>query len=1008
MTADAPKKNPQAERWARVGGILDAVLESDAAERERILDERCAGDDALRAEVENLLSVRTMADARLEAPALEWADALAGRAEAGIAAPDHVAGERVGPWRLIEEIGRGGMGTVWRAERADEAYEQHAALKLIRRGLDSDAILGRFVGERSILARLQHPNIARLIDGGVAGDGRPYFAMELAEGEPITAWCDRRRLPVRDRIRLLLAAIDAVQYAHQQLVVHRDLKPSNILVTAAGQVKLLDFGIAKVLDTDAGRAEAATMTQFGFRMLTPEYAAPEQLRGEAVTTATDVYALGVMLYELLTGQRPTAARGQPSSTAEASADTTSRPSTRPSTQISGAAARMRASTPERLRRNLRGDLDTIALRALHEEPERRYRTAESLRRDLLRYLAGRPVHARPDSRWYRLRKFVARNRTAVIASVLVAMSLTAGLLATAWQARRAELRAQEASRQAKRAEEVKAFLIKVFESGGPREWRDKEPTARELLDAGAKRVDEELAGNPELHAEMQAIIGELYLDQGRLDRAEQLLRSSLDERRRLIGEDSESYADSLSKLGDLLYTNGDWKQARQAQIQALEIFREKRGDHPQTAAALVSLSLTELALGNAVEAIDLQRQALDIDRRTLGGAHVRVADDMRILAALLVDRGEVAEAGPLFRESLAIYEELYGVRSVRYALGLNAQAMFLQKQGEMEQAAAAYRQAADIYRQAGDPINLEDAVSHYGAALCSLGRFDEAERHLRESLDLVKRNGAAPSRIGIRAVSLGRCLAEAGRFAEGNPLLREGLSLIEQDLGPDHAWTPIALTKYSESLADQGRVEEAKPMIERAFGLFERQLGPHNALGADSLRVLARVRFSTGEREAGMAQARQAWRILQDLHGSAHPLTAAATLSLADLELQAGKAQDAEKRLREVVPVFEEIGDRPDALTARMLLGTTMSRLGRVDEGEKSLRQVLAGRDGLYGRDNLKTAEAQIHLGSLLIRRGAVAEGRRLLGEARSTLQRRSGGKHALAQFAATELDRAR
>ncbi len=681
MTAGAPG-NPQAERWARVGEILDAVLDAGTAEREQILDERCAGDAGLRAEVESLLRAEAVADARLEAPALEWAGALADGCGFDAAAPEHVRGERIGPWRLVEEIGRGGMGTVWRAERADGAYEQPAALKLIRRGLDSDAILARFVGERSILARLQHPHIARLIDGGIAGDGRPYFAMELVEGEPITDWCDRRRLSVRDRIRLLLSAIDAVQYAHQQLVVHRDLKPSNILVTAAGEVKLLDFGIAKVLDASAGRADAATMTQFGFRMLTPEYAAPEQLRGEAVTTATDVYALGVLLYELLTGLRPTAARGQRGAAAEAPNEASVRAPTRPSTQVSDAVARLRASTTPRLRRNLRGDLDTIVLRALHEEPERRYRTAEALRRDLLRHLAGRPVHARPDSRWYRLRKFVARHRTGVVAAALVAASLAAGLVATAWQARRAELRALEAGRQAQRAEEVKAFLITVFESGGPREWRGKEPTARELLDAGAKRVDEELAGNPELHAEMQAIIGELYFDQGRLDPAERLLRSSLEQRRELSGEDSESYADSLGKLADLLYVNGDWTQARQAQVQALRILRQRFGEHPRTAAALASLSLTELALGNAVEAIDLQRQALDIDRRALGPSHVRVADDMRILAALLVDRGGGAEAGPLFEQALAIYEKLYGVRSVRYALGLNAQAMFLQKQGK--------------------------------------------------------------------------------------------------------------------------------------------------------------------------------------------------------------------------------------------------------------------------------------------------------------------------------------
>lgn len=1004
MTSEAAK-SAQAERWARIGEILDAVLDLPATERATILDERCAGEAGLRAEVESLLQAEPVAEARLEEPALEWAEALAADEAPDAATADHVAGESIGPWRLIEELGRGGMGTVWMAERADGAFEQRVALKLIRRGLDSDAILRRFVGERRILARLQHPNIARLVDGGVAGDGRPYFAMELVDGEPITAWCDQQRLSVRSRIRLLLATIDAVQYAHQQLIVHRDLKPSNILVTASGEVKLLDFGIAKVLDAEAERAESATLTQFGFRMLTPEYAAPEQLRGEAVTTATDVYALGVLLYELLAGQRPTPARGQ----ATASAGAPAKPLTRPSAQVSDQAARVRSTSADRLSRTLRGDLDTIALRALHEEPERRYRTAEALREDLRRYLAGRTVHARPDSRWYRARKFIARNRTAVVATALVALSLTAGLLATTWQARRAEQRAEEANRQASRAEEVKAFLIKVFESGGPREWRGKEPTARELLDAGAKRIDEELAGSPELHAEMQAVIGEIYFDQGRVDRAETLLRSSLGKRRELSGERSVAYADSLYKLSDLLYVKGEWKEAGQAQMQALAIFRAALGEHPRTAMVLASLSLTELALGNANEAIRLQREALDINRRVQGGQHASVADDMRALATLLVDRGQYDEAGPLFEESLAITSQLYGMRSVRFALGLNAQAMYLQKRGETERAATAYREAADIYRQAGDPINLEDAVNHYGSALCRLGRFKDATGSLRESLDLVEKSGSAPSRIGIRFVSLGACLSEAGQFREAEPALRKGLAMIEQDLGPEHPWTPFALARLAESLAEQGRMNEAKPLAGRALELFDRQQGADSALGSDSRRILARTQFAAGEREWGLQQARRAWEVLRRIHGARHPLAAAAARSLADLELQAGNERLAEARLREVVPVLDAMDDRPGALAARMLLGAAKARLGQVDEAAELLRYVLSERRTLYGPDNPKTAEAEIYLGSVLLSRGDLAEGRRLLEGGQSKLVGKNKNEmHHLVGFAAANLAKRR
>lgn len=989
---------PEAARWAQVCEVLDALLDAPPSDHARILDARCANDPSLRAEVQALLDAGLRADERLESPVLEWAGTLVEDPTETIT--DRSAGELIGPWRLIGELGRGGMGTVWLAERADGAFEQRVALKLLKRGLDSDAILGRFLAERQILARLTHPNIAHLIDGGVAMDGRPYFAMERVDGESITRWCDARQLPVRERLRLFLTVIDAVQYAHRQLVVHRDLKPSNILVTATGEVKLLDFGIAKLLDADAGRADSATLTQLGFRMLTPEYAAPEQLRGEAVTTATDVYALGVLLHELLAGKRP----NPPKATAGESA---SRPTLRPSTQLADDAAQVRSTSVERLRRTLRGDLDTIMLRALHPEPDRRYGSAEALGEDLRRYLDGRTVNARPDSAWYRTRKFAARNRLAVAAGFAVALALAGGLLATAWQAREARLRADEAEQQARRAEQVKQFLVRIFEAGGPQEWRGKEPTARDLLDAGAKRVDEELAGEPELHAEMLAVIGALYMDQGQYDRAEVLLKRSLDERRRLFGENHEAYAGSLNIWSSLLYEKGDLKNAEQAAIRTLVILRRQLGDHPQTAQALSALAAVRLDLGDSDGAIRLRREVLAMRRRTQGAMHVDVADASYLLGSLLVDRERYAEAGPLFEESLNIYKQLYGVQSVRYARGLNAQARLLYSQGKTEPAAAAYRQAADIYRQAGDIGNLEDAINHYGLALCRLGRFDEAERNLLESLDLARNNPAVISRkIGIRSVSLGGCLTEAGRLADAEPLLRQGLASVTHDVGVQHAWTAFARGKLAELLKERGRLTEAMALIEQAIGLFENQFGANNARAADSQRVLAGLQFAAGDRREGLALAQRTLQTLQQAHGLKHPWTAAAALDLAGLELQAGLEKQAEARLREVAPVFDAIGDKPKALTARMFRGAALARLGRSAEGEELLREALAERSQIYGANNIKTAEAEIYLGSCLAARGRIEESRRLLERGRSAFIRQREADHQAARFATAELAR--
>lgn len=938
-------------RWARVCAVLDAILETGEEERPRILAEHCADDHSLRIEIETLLLAEARIGRRLETPLLERAGRLLANNVLQAAPTDHASGESIGPWRLIEELGRGGMGTVWLAERANGAFEQRVALKLLKRGLDSDAILNRFLAERRILARLAHPNIARLIDGGMTGAGRPYFAMELVSGEPITRWCDAAKLSVRERVQRFLSVIDAVQHAHGQLIIHRDLKPSNILVTTAGDAKLLDFGIAKLLDHAGASADSATLTQLGWRMLTPEYAAPEQLRGEPVTTATDIYSLGVLLHELLTGRRPSPVQGDASSV-----ETTTKPPPRPSGQIADAASLTRSTSAERLKRALRGDLDTILLRALHPEPERRYGSAEAFREDLRRYLDNQPINARPDSPWYRTRKFVIRNRAVVATTLTVVIALAVGLTIATWQAREARLQAQ-------RADQIKEFLVKTFEAGSPLEWRGKEPTARDLLDAGTKRIDEELIGEPGLHAEMLAIIGALHLDQGHLDAAETLLRRALDERHRLFGEDHEAYADSLDKWSSLLFRKGKLKEAEQASAHSVAILQRRLGDDPRTAAALNRLSVIRLGLGNVDEAIRLHRQALAMYRRANGNDHVSVADSLRNLGSLLVEKEHYTEASPLFEEALAIYGKLYGIRSARYATGLNAQAILLHKQGKIERAATAYRQAAGIYQYAGDPGDYEDAINHYGLALCQLGRFGEAERNLRESVELLRRNRAAISRrLGIRLVSLGGCLTEAGRAAEAEPLLREGLATIERDVGPKHAWMPIALIKLAESLADLGRTEEASRLAEHALRLFRHQFGPDSARTADGLRILAGLRFESGERRTGVALANQAVQIMRSAHGPDHPRTAAAILELAKLELRIARDQQAERRLDRIIPIFDAAGDKPKALAARMLRGVALARLGHPLEGEKLLQYVAFERRRMYGTSNPKTVEAEAYL----------------------------------------------
>ncbi len=468
-------------RWTEVRALFEELVELSPAERDRRLG--ALADVELAGRVAKLLAADSQAGRFLETPAV----AVAGGLFDGLAEPEAEAPppERIGPYRVLRRIGRGGMGEVLLAERADGLFEQRVAIKLLRPGMASDEILRRFSRERRILARLEHPHIARLLDGGATEDGRPYFVMELVEGEPITDYCRSRDLGADERLRLIEDCCDAVAAAHRNLVVHRDLKPSNVLVTKDGEVKLLDFGIAKLLGPD-DTGEAAAETRTELRLLTPAYAAPEQVLGEPVTTATDVWALGALAYELLTGTLPQKREGRSASalTAAVADDVTERPSQRVSREPLEALPLLRPSEADRRRlaRRLRGDLDNVLLAALRRAPERRYGSVTALAGDLRRHREGQPVKARPDTFGYRVGKFVRRNRVGVAAGALVAVSLVAGIAVAAWQARRAEAHAKTAAAAARRAEGVKEFLIGLFEVADPEQASGGSVTASELLD----------------------------------------------------------------------------------------------------------------------------------------------------------------------------------------------------------------------------------------------------------------------------------------------------------------------------------------------------------------------------------------------------------------------------------------------------------------------------------------------------------------------------------------------
>ena len=580
------------ERWARLKELFEAAVDLEANERAILLDEECGGDDRLRFEIESLLQSDEQTGGFIEEPAFVIPrDLFPDKTE------DPFAGRQFGAYEVIREIGRGGLGAVYLAARADDEYRKEVAIKLVRRGLDTEDILRRFRNERQILAQLDHPNIARLIDGGTTDDGLPYFVMEYVKGEPINAYCDRHALSTAERLNLFRKVCAAVAFAHQNLVIHRDLKPSNILVTQEGEPKLLDFGIAKLLGPGD---ELFTQTIPALRVMTPEYASPEQVKGEKIMTTSDVYSLGALLYELLTGQRPYRLKTR---TPEeiARAITEQEPE-----RLSAALLRDSRFTVHDSRA-LRGDLDNIVLMAMRKEPARRYSSVGQFSEDIRRHLEALPVIARKDTVAYRTSKFVSRHRIGVAAAALVLLSLIGGIVATLIEVRTAR-------RAEAKAEEISGFLQKTLEASDPTVNSGGQPTVKDLLDDASKRLaTEELSDQPEVRAELQRIIGATYLSLGQYDPAQQNLSAALQTQTRISGADGiETLKTGVLMASLWAGAKGDYAKANKFYLANLPRLRaeQKKGtiSGEYLGAALNGFALLRRAQGDSKDAESLLRE----------------------------------------------------------------------------------------------------------------------------------------------------------------------------------------------------------------------------------------------------------------------------------------------------------------------------------------------------------------------------------------------------------------
>jgi len=793
-------------RWLSVSGHLDRLLDLPPQDWTASLAKLRAEDPALAADVETMLDQhrRLSAEGFLDLPPIPAADQT-------------LAGLTIGSYTLDSLIGHGGMGSVWRASRSDGRFEGQAALKLLNTALIGHSGEQRFRQEGTILARLAHPNIARLIDAGVSTTGQPYLVLELIEGREIDVYCDAETLSIEERVRLFLDVQSAVAHAHVNLVVHRDLKPSNVLVTGDGRVKLLDFGIAKLIEANTDQQR---LTREAGGLLTPKYAAPEQVTGGAITTATDVYSLGVLLYELLCGRHPAGAATTPSGWVQAIAETEPRrlsaalPSGDQGETVNGIAAR-RATTPDRLRRSLRGDLDTILAKALKKDPQERYASVNEFADDLRRFIDHQPISARPETVGYRTAKFTRRHWRPLALSVTVSALLIA--LAGFYTVRLAAER-DRARTEAEKASRVSELMASILTSVDPYRTPDtRQPSVANLLDAGAERVAAELGDQPAVQAELYNTIGRTYqrlglndkalpileraLASGRLafggddariaqslndlgvlqralghsDQALPLLTDSLAMRRRVLGNNDKDVAVTLVEQSRVLLDLGRIDDAMAPAVEALEIRRRVFGEeHRETATSKSTVARAWLLRNDLDRAEPLYREAYDTTRRLLGPDHPNTSASRGNVALVLGIRGRFDESERLYRESLASDLKVFGATSPETAATKNNLAIVIEAAGRLPEAATLYAEATEILRSryAATHPQLMNVMLNAARADIARGHWRGTEPILRQVLE--QRTRALPSgdwRIGQAQSVLGASLVAEGRAAEARPLM---------------------------------------------------------------------------------------------------------------------------------------------------------------------------------------------------------------------------------------------
>lgn len=872
--------------WRELQSIFQQAVALPQEDRKEFLDRVCDGNLDLRNEIEALL-IADQSQELVESPLkLDMANL-----------DSKLVGSVIDDWKIIRQIGVGGMGTVFLAHRHTTDFQQSAALKLVKKGMDSEAVVQRFQQERKILASLNHKNIAKLLDGGMTQDGRPYFVMEHVDGLPITQYCDQHRLNISQRLNLFRAVCSAVHHAHKNLIVHRDLKPSNIIVTGSGDLKLLDFGIAKLLDD----SENQQFTRTGMQLHTPAYASPEQLINDPITTASDIYALGILFYELLTGRRPFEIKrseqefrelvltGQPVKPSDAVTEIVSITN---KTQTAETISQCRSTRVQGLKRTLAGDLDTICMMAMHREADRRYTSASEFASDIQRHLDGLPVSARPDSRIYRLNKFIKRNKASVSIASLAVLSI---ILITIFYTSQLKLQRDIAIKERQKSEEVVRFVTGLFEYSKPSRRLGKDISAKDLLDEGANRIQFELVEQPLVQQTLKQVLGEVYYKLGQEQKALDLLTDALAKQRELLGENHLDVATTKLVLALVHQDRGNYDFAAELLSQALQTkkkllgelhfdvaevlsvfayMEQMRGGYPQAETYFkkgldiserlsngdnVYLAKLTKQLGGFYRYLDRNSEAEPLLRKALamqvriyqGGPHPDINSTKRELAALLRSTGEYQESKRLYLEVIESRTKILGPDHPELGNTWNSYSLLLTRMDDYEGALAANIRFIEILKRAYSEATPSLAAAYFNQAsmLRDLDRYSEAIKHYRlasETQDLV----GLPEKHVHRAfpiAGIASVYVDQKNYEEATQLYRKVLALRRESLSDDHKTVIDAKNSLGGALTGLKRYKEAEELLLESYQQSLKTRGSKDGRTQRAMRKLIELYKASGQ-----------------------------------------------------------------------------------------------------------------------------------------------------------------